>query len=107
MPRIKLDADFRAATDCPPVHDDLPLIRVLPPAFPLTDRLRRGLRAAYSREQTHRGIHARARLLAGENPGRWGALLDPAEFKALQEEARISFAPGAPAAAAPRMPRSL
>jgi hypothetical protein len=41
-------------------------------------------------------LHARARLLAGENPDRWGRLLDPAEFKSLQEESRIDFAPGAP-----------
>ena len=41
-------------------------------------------------------LQARARLLAGADPARWGTAIDPAEYKSLQEEARISFAPGAP-----------
>lgn len=92
---ISLDADFSAATACPPVRDDLPLIQSYLHHF-LSQSDAHADFAPLIPERILMRIHARARLLAGENPERWGTLIDPTEFKALQAEARISFAPGAP-----------
>ncbi|MGL4400576.1 MAG: hypothetical protein ACRCXD_11955, partial [Luteolibacter sp.] len=36
-------------------------------------------------------------MLAGADPQRWGTAIDPVEYRSVQEEARIGFAPGAPA----------
>ncbi|MCX6868579.1 MAG: hypothetical protein NTV46_20710, partial [Verrucomicrobia bacterium] len=92
---IKLDADYASVTGCPPVRDDLPLIQsylqhLLGQAETAKDFV------PFIAEKPLSQLRARARLLAGANPSRWGAAIDPAEFKSLQEDTRISFAPGAP-----------
>lgn len=86
---------FLHATGCDPVGDDKELIQ---------GYLQHFLAAAdtpdafkpYFEEKTLRRLHARAKLLAGADPVRWGAELDPAEVLELQKETRIAFAPGQP-----------
>ena len=92
---IKLDADYASVTGCPPVRDDLPLIQsYLQHFLGLADTAKDFV--PFIAEKPLAQLRARARLLAGANPSRWGAAIDPVEFKSLQEETRISFAPGAP-----------
>ena len=92
---IRLDQDFSAATACPAVKDDLPLIQsYLQHFLGATDSATEF--AALIPEKLLNPLHARARLLAGADPARWGAQIDPSEFKSLQENVRIDFAPGAP-----------
>ncbi len=87
--------NFSSATGCDPVEDDEPLIQAY---------LQHFLAAAdtpdqfkpFFEEKTLRRLHARAKLLAGADPVRWGAELDPAEVLELQKETRIAFAPGQP-----------
>ena len=94
-PLAALDADFTLASGCPQVSDDQPIIERY-----LTHFLRETDSAAafvpFVREEPLTQIHARARMLAGENPSRWGKLLTPAAYKLLLQETRIAFAPGAP-----------
>ncbi len=91
----RLDQDFRSATACPPVSNDLPLIQsYLQHFLGATDSAVEF--APFIPEKLLNPLHARARLLAGADPARWGTLIEPAEFKSLQESARIDFAPGAP-----------
>ncbi|HSP42280.1 MAG TPA: hypothetical protein VLO11_05375, partial [Luteolibacter sp.] len=92
---IKPEADYSAATGCNPVGDDTPLIESLLQHFLASVDSPKAF-ADYVPEKILARLHAKARLLAGEDPARWGLALDPAEFKSLQEEARIAFAPGAP-----------
>ncbi len=93
--RIELNSDFSAATACPPVSDDLKLIQShLQHFLGATDSAADFAPFIEARELAD--FHARARLLAGADSARWGAVIDPAEYKSLQEEARIGFAPGAP-----------
>lgn len=92
-PRIDLSRDFFDATECHPVSDDGDLVE---------DYLQHFLGGVDSpdlfkgliEEKSLRRIHARARLLAGADPNRWGAELDPAEVLEFQKQTRISFAPG-------------
>lgn len=92
-PVIQLSADFGKATGCPPVYDDRSLVqdylRHLLGTMESSDPFKEFIEEAPLRQ-----IHARARLLAGADPNRWGALLHPAEVQELQKETRISFAPG-------------
>ncbi|QJE94652.1 hypothetical protein [Luteolibacter luteus] len=92
-PVIQLSEDFRKATGCPPVYDDRPLVQVylrhLLGTMESSDPFKEFIEEAPLRQ-----IHARARLLAGADPNRWGAVLHPAEVQELQKETRISFAPG-------------
>lgn len=93
--RIQLDADFHAATWCPPVSSDLKMIESqLQHFLGATDSAADFAPFIEANELAQ--LHARARLLAGADPARWGTTIDPAEYKSLQEEARIGFAPGAP-----------
>jgi hypothetical protein len=92
---IQLNAKFETATACPPIGNDLPLIESYLAHF-LGQTDSAADFAPYLPEAALTRLHARARLLAGATPDRWGGLLDPAEFKALQQESRIAFAPGAP-----------
>jgi hypothetical protein len=92
---IRLGADFAEATRCEPVRDDLLLIQSFLQHF-LGGTDSAAEFAPYVPEKSLVRLHARARLLAGADPVRWGKAIDPAEFKSLQEEARIGFAPGAP-----------
>ena len=92
---IRLDADFTAATACPPIHDDRALIEsYLQHFLALTDSAAEF--APFVPEDRLARLHAEARLLAGENPDRWGTVLGPVRYKELQQDARIAFAPGAP-----------
>jgi hypothetical protein len=94
-PRVDPGRDYAAATGCPPLRDDHALVE---------DYLAHFLASADSpaafadlvEESRLRRLHARAKLLAGADPVRWGAALDPAEVLALQKETRIAFAPGQP-----------
>ncbi|MEO5915742.1 MAG: hypothetical protein ABIS50_16020 [Luteolibacter sp.] len=95
LTRIQFESDFATATECPPVHDDLKLIQsYLQHFLGETDSSAEFAPFIEANELAH--LHARARLLAGADPARWGTAIDPAEYKSLQEEARIGFAPGAP-----------
>ncbi|MEO0018723.1 MAG: hypothetical protein RLZZ522_2006, partial [Verrucomicrobiota bacterium] len=92
---IRLDYDVEAATGCPRVGNDDGLIdSYLAHFLGQTDSA--AAFAPYLEKGVLTRLHARARLLAGGNPDRWGALLDPVEFKNLQQETRIAFAPGSP-----------
>ncbi|MGL5018194.1 MAG: hypothetical protein ACRDBP_08685, partial [Luteolibacter sp.] len=95
LTRLRLEADFHTATQCPPVMDDVHLIHLYLQHFlGATDSAADFTPWIESRELAR--IHARARLLAGADPQRWGTAIGPAEFKSLQEEVRIGFAPGLP-----------
>ncbi|MGB6223093.1 hypothetical protein [Haloferula sp.] len=90
-----LSVSYSDATGCPPVGSDEELV---------DDYLRHFLGKTdttetfgpYLEVQTLKKIHARARLLAGADPGRWGREIDPAEFADLLDETRLDFAPGQP-----------
>ena len=86
---------YRSATGCPTAGDDSGLIELLLRHF-LADAADAGNFAAFVEEEALVRLHARARLLAGADPARWGSRLDPAEFAALMEETRVGFAPGRP-----------
>jgi hypothetical protein len=92
---IELDLKCEAATACPPIGNDLPLIESYLSHF-LGQTDSAADFAPYVPQAALTRGHARARLLAGEKPDRWGGLLDPVEFKTLQQESRLAFAPGAP-----------
>ncbi|MEI7911038.1 MAG: hypothetical protein WCK77_15490 [Verrucomicrobiota bacterium] len=88
-------SDFTSATGCPPIREDAPLIEEwLNHFLSLTDSAKDF--APFIQEKVLTGMQARARLLAGAEPARWAAVLDPAAFKDLQQETRVTFAPGAP-----------
>ena len=86
---------FNPATGCFPVRDDEPLIQSYLQHFLATADTPDPFKP-YFEEKTLRRLHARAKLLAGADPVRWGAELDPAEVLEHQKETRIAFAPGQP-----------
>ncbi|PAW69612.1 MAG: hypothetical protein B9S38_09440 [Verrucomicrobiia bacterium Tous-C4TDCM] len=86
---------FNSATGCGPVGDDQALIEAYLQHFLATADTPDAFKP-YFEEKTLRRLHARAQLLAGADPVRWGAELDPAEVLELQKETRIAFAPGQP-----------
>lgn len=92
---IQTNIDFKDATACPPVQDDTELLTAYLNHF-LGQTDNTSEFAPFIQEKKLVVIHARARLLAGAEPSRWAAALDAAEFKALQEESSISFAPQSP-----------
>lgn len=87
--------DFMAATSCRAVGDDTKLVEDLLRHF-LGGTDSAADFAPYVQEKPLLLLHARARLLAGGDPAVWGKLLDPAEFKELQEQTAIGFSRGAP-----------
>lgn len=92
---IQTNIDFKDATACPPVRDDTELLtEYLDHFLGQTDSATEFI--PFIQEKKLVEIHAKARLLAGAEPSRWAAALDPAEFKALQEETSIAFAPQSP-----------
>lgn len=86
---------FGSATGCDAVGDDQELIQAYLQYFLATADTPVAFEP-YFEEKTLRRLHARANLLAGADPVRWGAELDPAEVLELQKETRIAFAPGQP-----------
>lgn len=93
---IELNENFISATGCDPIEDEGPLIEsylghFLGAADDAAAEFVPYIKAAKLAE-----LHARARLLAGADTQRWGAVIPPADFKSLQEQTLISFAPGAP-----------
>jgi len=92
---IQLDADFGTATECPIIRDDLPLITDLLQHF-LSQNESSAEFSPYIPQKELSVLHAKARLLAGADPDRWGKLIDPLDYKSLLQEVRISFAPGLP-----------
>ena len=92
---IQTNIDFKDATACPPVRDDTELLTLYLNHF-LGQTDNASEFAPFIQEKKLAVIHARARLLAGAEPSRWASALDAAEFKALQEESSISFAPKSP-----------
>jgi hypothetical protein len=86
---------FNSATACDPVEDDQPLIEAYLQHFLATADTPDAFKPFFE-EKTLRRLHARAKLLAGADPVRWGAELDPAEVLELQQQTRIAFAPGQP-----------
>jgi hypothetical protein len=86
---------FGSATGCDPVGDDEELIQAYLQHFLATADTPDAFKP-YFEEKTLRRLHARAKLLAGADPVRWGAELDPAEVLELQKDTRIAFAPGQP-----------
>jgi hypothetical protein len=92
---VDTNRDYSRSTACPPIGEDVPLIgHYLTHFLSATDDAREF--RPFIEEREMNPIHARARLLAGADPARWGRLLAPEDYKSLQEEAEISFAPGAP-----------
>ncbi len=92
---LNIGMNFEPATGCPPIRQDAPLIQeILNHFLSLSDSAKEF--APFIHEKILTEMHARARLLAGAAPARWAASLDPAAFKDLQQETRITFAPGAP-----------
>jgi hypothetical protein len=87
--------DFSSATGCGPVGDDQALIESYLQHF-LAAADTPDVFKPYFEEKILRRLHARAKLLAGADPVRWGAELDPAEVLELQKDTRIAFAPGQP-----------
>lgn len=94
---IDLSSDYTAATGCPSVDDDEKVVREYLHHFLSTSDSASDF-APFIEDRFLKPIHATARLLGGGNPAVWGKLLDPSEFKSLQEKAEIAFAKGAPAA---------
>lgn len=86
---------FASATGCDPVEDDEPLIQAYLQHFLAAADTPDAFKP-YFEEKILRRLHARAKLLAGADPVRWGAELDPAEVLELQKDTRIAFAPGQP-----------
>ncbi|RYD37201.1 MAG: hypothetical protein EOP85_17775, partial [Verrucomicrobiaceae bacterium] len=87
--------DFFDATTWPPVRDDRELVESLLLHFlGQTDSAEEF--APFIQEKQLLRLHARARLLTGADPAVWGKLLDPAEFKELQEKTVIRFPAGTP-----------
>ncbi|MBN8460011.1 MAG: hypothetical protein J0M04_19460 [Verrucomicrobia bacterium] len=78
------------ATGCPPVGDDRELIELYLNHF-LSEADKPAEFAPYVPDAVLTVMHARARLLAGADPARWAAALDPAAFRELQEETRIRY----------------
>ena len=94
-PRIDTTRDYEAATACSAIGDDSELIQAYLQHFLGTADTPDVFKDLIE-EKILRRLHARAKLLAGADPVRWGAGLDPAEVQLLQKETRISFAPGQP-----------
>ncbi len=94
-PPIDLSTDFAKITGCPSVSNDAPLIRELLQHF-LAKRDSADRFTPFIPHHILTPIHARARLLAGADPERWGKLLDPSEFATLRQQTRLEFAPGRP-----------
>lgn len=92
---VNTDADFSAVTSCPPVRDDTSLVEAWIMHF-LSQSESAAEFAPFIPDKTLTRLHAHAQLLAGSDPNRWGSMIDPAEFKTLQTETRLTFAPGAP-----------
>lgn len=87
---VRPDQDWSKATGCPPAGDDRELIDLYLNHF-LSDAEKPAEFAPYVPQATLTVMHARARLLAGADPARWAAALDPAAFRELQEETRVRF----------------
>ncbi len=92
---MNLGNDYLQATGCNPVGDDTRLIEDLLHHF-LAETDSAEVFVPLVEQKALTRIHARARLLAGGDPARWGPMLDPGESKELREETWIRFAPGAP-----------
>jgi hypothetical protein len=92
---VNTNSDFSTTTSCPPVGDDSFLIKAW-----ISHHLSQSDSAAefapFIPDQTLTQLHAHAKLLAGADVARWGSMINPAEFKSLQSETRLTFAPGAP-----------
>ncbi|MCW1923315.1 hypothetical protein OKA05_12190 [Luteolibacter arcticus] len=94
-PRVATGLEFISATACPPIGDDRELIEAYLQHFLATAETPDAFKDLIE-EKALRRLHARAKLLAGADPVRWGAEQNPAEVQALQKETRIAFAPGQP-----------
>jgi hypothetical protein len=94
-PQIDTGRNFEAATACPAVGDDRELVEAYLQHFLATADTPEAFKDLIE-EKALRLRHARAKLLGGADPVRWGAELDPAAVQAMQKETRISFAPGQP-----------
>ncbi|BCU77801.1 hypothetical protein [Luteolibacter sp. LG18] len=92
---LSVDESFWNATGLPEVPDDMRLLQ---------DYLDHFLGAADSpaafapfiEDKRLALLHAEARLLAGADPAKWGAALDPVAFRELRERTTLGFAPGQP-----------
>ncbi len=88
--------NFTAATQCPEIHVDSPLIESYLYQFLKESDTANKPFIPHIQEERLAELHARARLLAGADPSRWASALTLEDYKALREETRISFAPSAP-----------
>ncbi|RYD32312.1 MAG: hypothetical protein EOP87_13095, partial [Verrucomicrobiaceae bacterium] len=96
VPSIVLSSGFADATGCPNVPDERPLLELYLDHFLGVDDDAAAEFAPFIRTEKLREMQARARLLAGAATDLWGSVLSPEAFKALNGEAFIRFAPGAP-----------
>lgn len=92
---VQTNVNFADATGCPPIRDDQPIIEIYLNHF-LGQTDSAADFAPFIQEKQLTSIHAKARLLAGADTARWGTAIDPTEFKELQQEVSISFAPQSP-----------
>lgn len=93
---VDLAADFSGVTRCPPIYDELPLVRSYLQYF-LTRDENADVFANYFEAEFLRRELAVAKILSGQgDPQRWAAVLSPEEYKALIERVEIEFEPGNP-----------
>jgi hypothetical protein len=92
---VDTERDYSKSTGCPPIGEDVPLIGHYLTHFLFATDDAREFRPFIEEGELNQ-FHARARLLGGADPARWGRLLDPEAYRELQQSAEISFAPGAP-----------
>ncbi|MFC7339508.1 hypothetical protein ACFQY0_20115 [Haloferula chungangensis] len=90
-----LSVNYSDATGCAPIGSDEELVEDYLLHF-LGKSDTSETFGPYLEVQALEKLHARARLLAGGDPNRWGRKLDPGDFAKLLEETRVDFAPGQP-----------
>lgn len=93
---VDLTADCSGVTRCPPIYDELPLVRSYLQYFLTRDADAEAF-AGYFEAGFFRRELAVAKILSGQgDPQRWAAVLSPEEYKALIDRVEIEFEPGNP-----------
>jgi len=95
-PPLDAGEDFREATGCGNIGDEGGLLELYLSHFLGADDNAATDFSPFIKTEKLRDLQARARLLAGAETGRWGSMLSQADFRELNDEAFIRFAPGAP-----------
>lgn len=91
---VELAADFSGVTRCPPIYDELPLVRSYLQYFLIQDENSDAFANYFEADFLRREL-AVAKILSGQgDPQRWAAVLSPEEYKALIDRVEIEFEPG-------------